>query len=121
MNRAEGAAAARDTLEALAAALRQAVEHAVGREAELLAEEARRRCPRDTGGLRGSIEARVSAQGSQTRAEIGSSLKYAADVELGTLNSPPAPFLAPAYDARRNAMLNGLRQAVRGVLEGKTE
>jgi HK97 gp10 family phage protein len=46
--------------------------------------EARRRCPVDTGRLRSSIVHRVESDGRSTSVEVGSNVNYAADVEYGT-------------------------------------
>ena len=113
-----GGAAARETLDALAAALRRAVGDAVEREALALGDEAKRRCPADAGTLRESIRARVRIAGDTAEAVIGSDLPYAAKAELGALSTPPEPYLAPALDARRSAIGERIGQAVRGVLEG---
>lgn len=73
--------------------------------AGFIAEEARRRAPRDTGDLAASIAIRMTRQrntGGDPRAEIGPS-KQQQHVgmfqELGTARHPAQPFLRPALDA----------------------
>jgi HK97 gp10 family phage protein len=121
MIRLDGAAAVKERLDAMTAALRQVLKGAVETEAAELADEAKRRCPEDTGGLRESIRAELRIRGDTVEAKVGSDLDYAADVELGTLKKPPAPYLAPAVDTRRGAVSERIRRAVRGALEGETE
>ncbi len=118
MIRATGAAAG-ETLYALAAALPRAAGKAVEAEALALRNEAKRRCPANDGALRESISAVVNVSGEGADAVVGSALPYAANVELGTLQTPPAPYLAPALDARRQAIAGHIQQAVRDALEGK--
>lgn len=121
MIRVQGAAAAKEQLDDMAAALLQNVKAAMTAEAAELEAEARRRCPVDTGGLRDSIRAGVRAQDADIEAVVGSTLDYAAPMELGTLHHPPAPYLAPAYRARKDALTGHIKQAVRRAMEGEIE
>lgn len=61
----------------------------------LLAENyAAKRCPVDTGNLRGSIAHEVDAGGNAVY--IGTNVEYAPYVELGTSHQRAQPFLRPA-------------------------
>lgn len=61
----------------------------------LLAENyAERKCPVDTGNLRGSITYEVDAGGNAVY--IGTNVEYAPHVELGTSRQEAQPFLRPA-------------------------
>ena len=61
----------------------------------LLAENyAARKCPVDTGNLRGSITHAVDAGGNAVY--IGTNVEYAPYVELGTARQKAQPFLRPA-------------------------
>jgi len=118
MIRAQGAAAVGERLEDIASAIRQELTAAMEQEAEALLAEAKRRCPVDTGTLRNSIRAEVRAQGADVEAAVGSGLFYAPAVELGTLSRPPAPYLAPALRAGKDAFQERIKQAVRRALKG---
>lgn len=118
MIRPEGAAAAGEQLETIAQALRDHLAAALEEQALALQAEARRRCPVQTGRLKNSIRARVNAQGETLWAEVGSSLPYAAAVELGTPGRPPAPYLQPAFNARAGETMEQIKRAVHGALEG---
>ncbi len=117
MIRPEGAAAVSEGLADIANAVRHNLTAALVLEAEALQTEAKRRCPVDTGTLRDSIHAAVQARGEGAQATIGSGLEYAAAVELGTLKRLPRPYLAPAFRARRSALIGRVRQAVRHALK----
>lgn len=57
---------------------------------------ARSLCPVDTGRLRSSISSRRGRDGDREYVEIGTNVKYAAFVELGTRTNRAQPFLRPA-------------------------
>lgn len=121
MIRPEGAAAAGEGLKTIAEAIRHNLAAALAAEADALQTEAKRRCPVDTGALRGSIHAEVRTNDEIYEATVGSALAYAASVELGTLKRPPRPYLAPALKARRGALTGRVRRAVRRALKGEYE
>jgi HK97 gp10 family phage protein len=121
MIRPEGAAAVSERLTELAEAIRRNLTAAIKSEAESLQAEAKRRCPVDTGALRDSIRADVFARDADVEAAVGSGLDYAPAVELGTLARPPKPYLAPALRARRAALIERCKRAVRYALGGNTE
>lgn len=57
---------------------------------------AKRRCPVDTGRLRGSITHAVKRDSRGLLADVGTNVEYAVFVELGTTRAPAQPFLRPA-------------------------
>lgn len=61
--------------------------------------EAKRLCPVDTGRLRSSISHDLASDSRGIYARIGSSVRYAAYVELGTRNARAQPYLRPALKA----------------------
>jgi HK97 gp10 family phage protein len=58
----------------------------------IIQNDARRRCPVDTGRLRSSITVKRSAQG----VTVGSNVEYAGYVEYGTRHMAAQPYLRPA-------------------------
>jgi hypothetical protein len=119
MIRPDGAAAAGEQLQEIAEAMRQNLAAALEEQTKALQAEARRRCPAQTGRLKNSIRARVNAQGEPLSAEVGSSLPYAAAVELGAPGRPPAPYLTSALRARAAEITEQMKRAVHGALEGE--
>lgn len=91
--------------------------------AEVIAEEARRLAPRDTGALAEGIEAEVHRL-QQGRAQFnigyGKEEWYGRLLEQGTEKMPAKPFLRPALDTKAEeaaeAVENVLRDALREVL-----
>lgn len=71
---------------------------------ELLKREARKNTPVDTGALRNSFTAKVTAHGDRVTGVIGSNLKYAMAVEKGTRPHFP-PTQALEGWARRHGMV----------------
>lgn len=117
MIRVDGAATLSERLEAIAGSVAQNLAAAVAEEAGALQAEAKRRCPADSGALKDSIRAQVRAQGAEFEVTVGSGLAYAKSVELGTLHCPPAPYLAPVANARKSAITERIKQAVRRALK----
>lgn len=97
----------------------RAAREALAENAETLAEEARRRCPVDTGRLRDSIHVEISRNGG--KAKIIADAKNAKGVPYGRYVefSPKIdePFMYPAMDAKREEMkqhtINRIREAMR--------
>ena len=119
MIRARGAAAAMEQLDAIADAVTSGVAAAMTQEAGILAAEAKRHCPVETGKLRDSIHAEEHMQEACMEITVGSDLAYAASVELGTLQSPPRPYLAPALRVREDALTDSIKRAVRRAVQGE--
>ena len=79
----------------------------------LLAESyAAKRCPVDTGNLRGSITHEVDAAGNAVY--IGTNVEYAPYVELGTSRQGAQPFLRPAASGHAAQYRRVLRKALGG-------
>lgn len=98
--------------------IRSAVQAAAGRVwvavLEELAEEASPSRPgrppgRVTGALITSI--RIEFDGDGLGASVGSDLDYAAYLEFGTMDMPARPFLIPALERSKRAILNIIEQA----------
>lgn len=121
MIRAEGAAAVARRLSDIAEAIPRSVTAALNTEAEALRAEAKRRCPVQTGALKQSIHADVTAKDTEASATVGSDLPYAAVVELGTVGRPPQAYLEPALRARKSTLTKHIQQAVAGAAKGKSE
>lgn len=65
--------------------------------------DAKSASPVDTGALRRSISGRTEKTFDGAEATIGSSLEYAAYVELGTSRQRAQPYLKPALQKNKNA------------------
>lgn len=79
----------------------------------LLAEGyAARKCPVDTGNLRGSIAYEVDAADSAVY--IGTNVEYAPYVELGTSHQKAQPFLRPAASEHGEQYRQVLKKALGG-------
>ena len=76
--------------------------------------DAKRKCPVDTGRLRGSISTDLS-QINSYEATIGTNVEYAVHVEYGTYKQSAKPYLRPAY----NQNVNKLTQELKQILGGK--
>ena len=79
----------------------------------LLAENyAAKKCPVDTGNLRGSITYEVDAAGNAVY--IGTNVEYAPYVELGTSRQNAQPFLRPAASEHGEQYRKVLKKALGG-------
>ena len=79
----------------------------------LLAEKyAAKKCPVDTGNLRGSITYEVDADGNAVY--IGTNVEYAPYVELGTSRQKAQPFLRPAASEHSAQYRRVLKKALGG-------
>lgn len=94
---------------------------AVQKGADIVADEAKRLAPKDTGALAEGIHAEVttSKQG-QAAADISHHRKqwYGGLVEKGTKNSPAQPFLRPAFDATADEAEKVVADYLWSVLDG---
>jgi len=92
---------------------------------EDIKEDAKGRCPVDTGSLQKSIRIQtsaspagniisigVSAGGYITNPKTGKKVNYAAHVEYGTSRQTPQPFLRPAYLKNEQKLRHLVKQAV---------
>lgn len=94
----------------------EGIDSAIGRALEeigLLAENyAAKKCPVDTGNLRGSITYEVDAAGNAVY--IGTNVEYAPYVELGTSRQKAQPFLRPAASEHGAQYRKVLKKALGG-------
>lgn len=102
----------------------QLLEKAVRAGAELIAEEARRMAPRDSGDLAEGITVEPTRlQQGRAQIDIGPGKRewYGRLVELGTEKMAAKPFLRPAFDTKadeaRDAVANVLRKALKELLK----
>lgn len=90
---------------------------------ELIAEEAARRAPRDTGDLAASITVKVNKNvksNGDPEAQIGPSKKeqrVGRYQELGTSHNPAQPFLRPALDTRGQDAIEAMRDVLKQHLD----
>ena len=64
---------------------------------DFILEEAKNRCPVDTGELKNSLGIKVLDE-EELKVELGSEKDYAAYVELGTYKTSAQPYLRPALE-----------------------
>ena len=103
------------------AALLQAAESALRRALERTADDARSRCPVDTGELRRSIGVHIARSDKGVTGAVYASAPYAKAVELGTLKSRAQPFLYPAYRENAAQIKSALQMQLRRALKGEDE
>lgn len=109
---ADGVSVIRDNTGQVADGIGSAVGAAL-EEIGLLAEGyAARKCPVDTGNLRGSIAHEVDAAGGAVY--IGTNVEYAPYVELGTSRQKAQPFLRPAASEHGEQYRQVLKKALGG-------
>jgi HK97 gp10 family phage protein len=65
----------------------------------------------DTGKLAASIQTEMSAD--YATATVGVGAEYASDLEYGTEDMRPRPFMAPALDAYRDRIIESINAAIR--------
>jgi HK97 gp10 family phage protein len=87
---------------------------------KVVAEEASRRAPKDSGDLAKSIDARAikTAQVGRAQIDIGPTRDawYGRLVELGTVKMRAKPFLRPAFDAKAEEATNEVAAQLRKAL-----
>ena len=79
---------------------------------------ARRLCPVETGDLKTSLSARSEAVAGGAEGTVTAGAAHAVYVELGTSRMAARPFLLPACQAERGALLAAVARAVQGVIAG---
>lgn len=87
--------------------------------AEVIADEAKRLAPRDTGALADGITAKVHrAQHGRAQVNIGIGKRewYGQLIELGTEKMPARPFLRPALDSKAEEAIEAVGDALRNAL-----
>lgn len=115
---ARGAREAALALEALRDGLSGACAAGLTQGVSAMADGARRLCPVDTGDLKDSVCARSEAVAGGAEGEVAAGAAHAVYVELGTSRMAARPFLLPACQAERGALLDAVARAVRGVISG---
>ena len=114
----QGAGALERALEALADGLPGACAAGLAEGVSAMADGARRLCPVETGGLKTSLSARSEAVAGGAEGAVSAGAAHAVYVELGTSRMAARPFLLPACQAERGALLAAVARAVRGVIAG---
>ena len=109
---ADGVSVTQDNTERVVDGIDSAIGAAL-EEIGLLAENyAARKCPVDTGNLRGSIAYEVDA--GDNAVYIGTNVEYAPYVELGTSRQKAQPFLRPAASEHGTQYRQVLKKALGG-------
>ena len=106
---------------ALGAALQEIAQRAlplaargVAQGANAMAQEARRLAPVDTGELKESIRAGpVTLGGGAVQGSVAATAPHAPYIEMGTRDQAPRPFLYPAYQAQRDALVQAVAAAIK--------
>lgn len=84
----------KNAMKALPEMVKQEIGKAVVKIVLIIEQEAKKRCPVDTGLLRSSITPVVE---SWAAAHVGTNTEYAPYVEYGTKHTPAQPFFEPAF------------------------
>lgn len=90
--------------------------------AEVIAEEAQRLAPKDTGLLSESIDEQPKRlQVGRAQIDIGPSREawYGQLLEKGTSKMPAKPFLRPAFDSQKEAAVAAVRDVLRKLLNAR--
>ena len=82
--------------------------------AKLLEGEAKTRCPRKTGTLRGSI----TSKNDNETATVFTNTEYAPYVEYGTVRQSAQPYMRPAIDSNRKRLIEMYRKIFKAVFRG---
>lgn len=101
-----------DNAQVAKAAFESAIDVALEKIGLLAEGYAIKKCPVDTGNLRGSITYEVDTDGNAVY--IGTNVEYAPYVELGTSRQKAQPFLRPAASEHGAQYLQVLKKALGG-------
>ena len=116
-----GGAQVYEILKAIGAETIEAAKEETKRQAEIIAADARQRCPVDTGALRDSIKVvevrgglvcRISANARNSKGKAWPDFAYGQIVEFAPPNKGGRPFLYPAFDAHKDAAQQAIYDAV---------
>lgn len=73
--------------------------------------------PIDTGTLRRSIMTEAAATGDHTaEARVGTNLEYGPFMEFGTIHIAPRPYLRPAFDKNKTAVMTTVAEILKGFV-----
>ncbi len=72
-----------------------------------------------TGRLGASLDSETFRRGRDFIGRVGTNLKYGLYLEIGTRTMQPRPFLRPALDSQRNAIVKDIRRAGREMSRGR--
>ena len=109
-----------ETLRSIGETAVEAAKAETKRQAEIIAADARQRCPVDTGALRDSIKVttsrsglvcRISANARHSKGKAWPDFAYGQVVEFAPPDKGGRPFLYPAYDARKDAAQDAIYEA----------
>ena len=116
-----GSRAVYDLLKEIGDQTVEAAKQETKRQAEIIAADARTRCPVDTGALRDSIKVtqskdglicRISANARNSKGKAWPDFAYGQVVEFAPPDKGGRPFLYPAFDARKDAAQQAIYDAV---------
>ena len=105
----------------------EAAKKEILRQGEIIAEDAKTRCPVDTGELRDSIKAkptkdglvcRISANARNSKGKRWPNFAYGQILEFAPVGKGGHPFLYPAFDARKDAAQAAIYDAVQRAWRG---
>lgn len=106
------AATYRSRFPEIEAEIRPKIGAAIKAGSEAVAEAAKSRAPVQTGRLRDSIEAR---RDGVAQYEIVAGEFYGRFVEMGTVRAPAHPFLVPALEENKDAIVAAVEAALHGL------
>ena len=117
----EGADEVAKLLEDLSEAAGSILEQAAEAGGKIALDDARRRCPVDTGALKASLHlAKSKTRKPEIKREVkispGKKEYYGTFVELGTANINPQPFMRPAIDENQDRIAKAINQKVLSAL-----
>lgn len=94
------------------AAVEEKVQRAIAKAAHDVEADAKAIVPVDTGFLKSSISTDIG----HLTAEVGPTADYGVYVEEGTSRMAPQPYLRPAFDRRKESLVQALEQIAGDVL-----
>ncbi|MDW7651313.1 MAG: HK97 gp10 family phage protein [Bacillota bacterium] len=117
----EGADEVAKLLEDLGEAAGSILEQAAEAGGKIALDDAKRRCPVDTGALKASLYlAKSKTRKPEIKREVkispGKKEYYGTFVELGTANINPQPFMRPAIDENQDRIAKAINQKVLSAL-----
>ena len=121
----EGVEELQDMFERMDVKADKILESASEQAAKIVLSDAKNRAPVSTGALRNSIAIRKEKRKNKKHAyqvyckgEREGGVSYSMSIEIGTSDTPARPFLRPALDANKNAIINKVSDVIATALEG---